>query len=70
MERAFGSFARSLTLPRGVDPDAVEASFDRGVLEVRIPQPEQPEQRKPRRVAIATSNGEASSNGEARTIEQ
>jgi len=49
VERAYGSFSRSLTLPDGVDPEAVEASFDRGVLEVRIPKPEA---RKPRRVAI------------------
>jgi HSP20 family protein len=49
VERAFGSFARSLTLPEGVDPESVEASFDRGVLEVRIPKPEE---RKPRKVAI------------------
>ena len=47
LERAYGSFSRSLTLPEGVDPEAVQASFDRGVLEVRIPKPEQ---RKPRRV--------------------
>src|SRR6185295_3351371 len=37
IERAFGSFSRSLTLPDGVDPEAVSASFDRGVLEVQIP---------------------------------
>src|SRR5687768_8534924 len=34
VERAFGSFARSLTLPKGVDPEGVAASFDRGVLEI------------------------------------
>jgi HSP20 family protein len=50
VERAFGSFTRSLTLPKGVDPAAVTAAFDRGVLEVRIPKPEQ---RKPRRIEIA-----------------
>ena len=49
VERAYGSFRRSLTLPEGVDSDAVQASFDRGVLEVRIPKPEE---RKPRRVSI------------------
>ena len=49
VERAFGSFSRSLTLPQGIDPEAVSAHFDRGVLEVRIPKPEE---RKPRRVAI------------------
>jgi len=49
VERASGAFSRSLTLPRGVDPEAVSAGFDRGVLEVRIPKPEQ---RKPRRISI------------------
>ena len=49
VERAFGSFSRSLTLPQGVDPEAVTANFDRGVLEIRIPKPEQ---RKPRRIEI------------------
>ena len=49
IERSFGSFNRSLTLPDGVDADAISASFDRGVLEVRIPKPEE---RKPRRIEI------------------
>jgi HSP20 family protein len=49
VERAFGTFSRSLTLPRGVNAEAVEASFNRGVLEVRIPKPEE---RKPRRIEI------------------
>src|SRR2546423_4665301 len=55
VERASGIFARSLTLPEGVSPDAVKASFDRGVLEVRIPKPEE---RKPRKVAISVGGGE------------
>ena len=52
VERAFGAFSRALTLPQGVDPAAVTASFDRGVLEVRIPKPEE---RKPRRIEIGGS---------------
>ncbi len=56
LERAFGSFSRSLTLPEGVDPEKVQASFDRGVLEVRIPKPEQ---RKPRKVTISAGGGAA-----------
>src|SRR5579871_4354542 len=47
LERAFGSFSRSLTLPDGVDPDGVKAKFDRGVLQITIPKPEQ---KKPRQV--------------------
>jgi HSP20 family protein len=52
VERAFGAFSRSLTLPDGVDPDSVQAQFDRGVLEIRIPKPEQ---RKPRKVTISAT---------------
>lgn len=48
-ERSTGRFTRQLTLPDGVDPDAIAASFERGVLELRIPKPEQ---RKPRKVVI------------------
>jgi HSP20 family protein len=55
IERSFGSFSRSLTLPDGVDPDRIQASFSHGVLEVRIPKPEE---RKPRRISISTSNGD------------
>ena len=55
VERASGSFSRSLTLPEGVDPETVKASFEKGVLEVRIPKPEE---RKPRKVAISVGGGE------------
>src|SRR5215216_6662116 len=54
IERAFGSFNRSLTLPDGVDPDRIEASFSHGGLQGRIPRPEE---RKPRRIALASTNG-------------
>jgi HSP20 family protein len=53
VERSYGSFRRSLTLPDGVEPEAVKATFDRGVLEVRVPKPEQ---RKPRKVAISVGD--------------
>jgi HSP20 family protein len=57
IERAYGGFARSLTLPKGIDPDQVQAEFNKGVLEVRIPKPAE---RKPHRVQIgAAVNGEA-----------
>jgi HSP20 family protein len=49
IERAFGSFARSLTLPEGVNADAVNASVEHGVLKILIPKPEE---RKPRKVTI------------------
>lgn len=54
VERASGSFSRSLVLPEGIDPDGIDARFERGVLELSIPKPEQ---RKPRRVAINVGQG-------------
>jgi len=63
VERSFGSFSRSLTLPQGIDAEQVAAEFDHGVLEVRIPKPAE---RKPHRVAIGAGAGEAASvNGTA-----
>ena len=62
VERASGRFRRSLTLPDGVDLESIAASFDKGVLEIRIPKPEQ---RKPRRVSIQVGGEQ----GAPRTIE-
>jgi HSP20 family protein len=55
VERAFGRFSRSLSLPDGIDPEQVKAKFDNGVLEVRIPKPEE---RKPHRVSIGKGSVE------------
>jgi HSP20 family protein len=54
VERSFGAFRRSLTLPAGVDAEAITAAFDQGVLTVRVPKPEAV---KPRRVSIAIEGG-------------
>jgi HSP20 family protein len=62
LERQFGQFSRTLTLPEGIDPEQVKASFANGVLEVWIPKPEQ---RKPRRIPI----GAGASNGKHETLE-
>ncbi len=59
VERASGSFSRSLTLPEGVEADGIQASFKNGVLEVQIAKPEQ---QKPRKVQISLG-------GSAKTIE-
>jgi HSP20 family protein len=57
VERSYGTFSRSLSLPDGVDPQRVAADFKDGVLEVRIPKPEQT---KPTRVAIGKGEVEGS----------
>jgi HSP20 family protein len=66
VERSTGSFSRSLALPEGVDADAVTAAFDKGVLEIRIPKPEQ---RKPRRVQINAAQSNANGNGHPAAVE-
>ena len=50
-ERPFGSFERRIRLPQGVDPDAVTASMDNGVLSLIVPKPEV---LKPRTIAIGS----------------
>lgn len=51
-ERRFGSFRRSVMLPDGVDPDAVTAGYDNGVLTVRVSLPETPPQEETRKVRV------------------
>lgn len=45
-----GSFSRSLTLPNGLEPDKATATFEHGVLSLRIPKAEQV---KPRQIRIS-----------------
>ena len=48
VERSYGSFARSIELPDGVDPENIKASMARGVLTLTVPKPAvvQPEAKK------------------------
>lgn len=36
-ERSYGAFRRTFTIPEGVDPDKIEASFKKGVLTISLP---------------------------------
>jgi HSP20 family protein len=49
IERRFGRFERSLRVPAGLDPEAIEAALTDGVLKLRIPLPET---RRPRRIEV------------------
>lgn len=40
-ERSYGSFQRRITVPDGISADAIEASFDNGVLTVKVALPEE-----------------------------
>jgi HSP20 family protein len=48
-ERGYGEFARTITLPVAVDPDAVEAKYEAGVLTVTL---RKAETVKLRRIAV------------------
>ena len=56
-ERLFGSFTRRVRLSENLDADAIEASNNDGVLEIRIPVREEA---KPRKIEVGTSKELAS----------
>lgn len=62
-ERRYGQFSRSFVLPKEVEQDRIQATFDNGVLNVTIPKSEKV---KPRRIDVRAGNGgqriEANSN--------
>lgn len=53
-ERTYGKFERRIKVPDGVDPDAITASLDYGVLSLIVPKPEK---MKPKAITIGTGSG-------------
>jgi HSP20 family protein len=49
-ERRYGTFARAVGLPQGVDQDNISARYENGVLEIRVPKPEE---QKPRKIELS-----------------
>jgi len=49
MERSFGHFSRSFTLPTGVRTDKIDAKFEHGILSIDLPKQEGA---KPKKIAI------------------
>jgi HSP20 family protein len=49
-ERRFGSFARAVGLPKGIDQDSIVARYEHGVLEIRVPKPAEA---KPRTISLS-----------------
>ena len=52
LERRFGTFARTVGLPKGVSDDAITASYVDGVLTVHV---RKPELAKPKRIEIGVN---------------
>ena len=62
VERRFGTFSRTVSLPQGVSEEAITASYKDGVLEVRVPKPEQ---LKPRKIEIGFGSAPETIDGTA-----
>ena len=52
VERAYGSFTRSFSLPNTVSPDAIRAEYNNGVLTVHLPKREES---KPKQIKIGVA---------------
>lgn len=51
-ERSYGSFRRTLSVPKGIDGSKISATYDKGVLEVSLPKLEEKQERKARKVKV------------------
>jgi len=54
MERSYGSFTRSFSLPKSVNTEAIKAEYKDGVLNITLPKRAES---KPKQVKVAVSNG-------------
>lgn len=52
VERAYGSFARSFTLPSSIDTERVTANYQNGILELEMPKREEA---KPKRIEVKSN---------------
>jgi HSP20 family protein len=53
VERTYGAFSRSFSLPNTVNPEAIHAEYKNGVLTVNLPKREES---KPRQVKVAVNS--------------
>ena len=64
VERRYGSFRRSITLPSQVQADSIEASFENGVLEVVVPKAEEA---KPKKISVKAGGSRQEVTGTSTT---
>lgn len=65
-----GSFSRSVTLPQGLEPDKAEATFEHGILRLRIPKAEQVKPRQIRISPVSDSKAQRTAEVPAQTGKQ
>ena len=58
IERMFGSFTRSFTLPNTVDPEQISAHYEKGVLKIRL---SKRAEAKPKLIKVSVEKTEAKS---------
>lgn len=56
LERSYGTFVRSFTLPNNVDRDQIRASFNNGLLEIEMPKRAEA---RPRQIKIGSGQTES-----------
>ena len=66
-ERRYGAFTRSVTLPKTVDPERIDARYEFGVLHLMLPK--RPEA-QPRRITIATREPSRADAAAPQEVEQ
>src|SRR5947209_5279645 len=54
VERQYGSFTRTFTLPNTVDTENVQANYDKGVLKITLPKKAEA---KPKQIKVNVSSG-------------
>lgn len=64
-ERRTGSFRRTITLPTTINPERASASFDHGILTIRLPKSEHAQ---PRRLSIAGNKQNAVASHQEHTM--
>ena len=62
MERQYGSFTRTFTLPNTVDQESVQADYDKGVLKIKLAK-KQEAKPKQIKVNVGSSGGEKTLEG-------
>ena len=55
-ERRYGAFSRSISLPTSVKAEKIEASYEAGILKLRLPKSEEA---KPKRIKVRSASGAA-----------
>src|SRR6266496_1046785 len=60
MERSYGQFVRSFTLPNNVDREKIKATFSNGLLHIELPKREEA---KPRQIKISADSGDVQKKG-------